>query len=97
MSEEITLADPRDALNFRIGQPLVMIENRKLCTGFDQGWTYRPARPRERAAASLRNAWHRATRWWRPRTVCAAVDVDAGVVMLATERWSWLRWRWERT
>lgn len=75
---------------------------------FHQGRTYveidpggprfilRPATRRERARLWLRDRWLSATRWWRPRTVCAAVDVEAGVVSMATERWSWRRWRWER-
>lgn len=40
--------------------------------------------------------WRRITRWWRPRTVVSEVDMDAGSTSLVTERWSWLRWRWER-
>lgn len=44
----------------------------------------------------LRDRWQSATRRWRPRTVCAAVDHEAGSITLVTERWSWRRWRWER-
>jgi hypothetical protein len=49
---------------------------------------------RERATMWLRDRWMSATRWFRPRTVTSDVDVEAGCIMLATERWSWLRWRW---
>jgi hypothetical protein len=44
----------------------------------------------------LRDRWLSATRWFRPRTITSAVDIEDGCITLATERWSWLRWRWIR-
>ena len=56
----------------------------------------RPATRRERVGFWLRDRWLSATRWFRPRTVTSAIDVEAGGITLATERWSWRRRRWER-
>ena len=36
----------------------------------------------------------RLTRWWRPRTIVASVDHDAGEITFATQRFSWLRLKW---
>lgn len=49
-----------------------------------------------------RLAWWRIQRavrglvWWHSRTVVAAVNEERGIITLADERWSWLRWRWVR-
>jgi hypothetical protein len=45
----------------------------------------------------IRDLAHRMTRWWRPRIVTSAVDAERGVITLSHERWSWRRWRWERS
>ncbi|HKP06810.1 MAG TPA: hypothetical protein VJU58_06115 [Microbacterium sp.] len=87
-SEPVTLADPVDAYNFHVGQPVHL-------TWSAAGGVRRATRwevLRDRVAARLLH-W---TRWLRPRTVTAAVDVEAGAITLCTERWSWRRWRWER-
>lgn len=77
----------RDTYHFVVGDTFVMTNSgrwRRVAGLFGLWWL-----------ASQRLHW--LTRWWRPRTVCSAVDQDAGVVTLAEERWSWRRWRWERS
>lgn len=75
-----------DAYHFVKGAEYVMVSPRKIrrVEGLFGVWW----RLRKRAM--------RITRWWRPRTVCYAIDISRGVISMATERWSWLRWRWER-
>lgn len=83
----VTLASPSDAYSFSGGMPLVMTDAGDV----------RPATCSERLRGAIATWWLRWTRWLRPRTAVAAVDVKAGCVTLATERWSWRRWRWERS
>lgn len=82
----LTLANRTDVYHFSVGMPMVLGDDMRprLATRWDQlrAW-----------AGGLAMS---ATRWFRPRTVVSAVDVEAGSVSLVTERWSWLRWRWER-
>lgn len=80
---EFDLATPADAHNFRVGVEYVFEHGRRL-----MGWRLRWWRIRQHAI--------RCTRWWRPRTVCSAIDREAGAVTMVNERWSWRRWRWER-
>lgn len=75
--------EPEDARHFTVGR-VVVIEHGIVL----RGWRLR--------LYVVRHHLRRCTRWWRPRTVVTAVDVEAGVVALVTERWSWRRWRWER-
>lgn len=84
--ETVTLATASDARNFRIGDTYVMTRSgpRRVAGWF--GVRYR-----------VGQFVYGLTRWWRPRTVCSAIDVDAGSITLSEERWSWLRWRWERS
>jgi hypothetical protein len=74
---------PADAHNFHIGCEYVF-EHGRLLTGPRLAWW------------RIRQFARHWTRWWRPRTVCSAIDRDAGVVTMVKERWSWRRWRWER-
>jgi hypothetical protein len=83
VSVEIDLADPVDAHHFYMGAEYVF-EHGRLLTGWRLHWW----RARQFAI--------RRTRWWRPRTVCSAIDRKRGRITLTMERWSWLRWRWER-
>jgi hypothetical protein len=76
-----------DTFNFHArGKPLRMTDSGDLA----------PLTRGERFAAWLGDSWRSATRWWRPRTVVSAIDVDAGSITVVRERWSWRRWRWER-
>lgn len=36
----------------------------------------------------------RLTRWFRPRTVVSAVNVQTGTISMETQRWSWTKWKW---
>lgn len=83
----ITLASCEDAYNFTLGMPLRMTDAGDLVPL--TRWQRRTLRVREFASH-----W---TRWFRPRAVCSAADVEAGSITLCLERWSWRRWRWERT
>lgn len=85
----VTLPTVTDTWNFRIGQPIE-------CVMMPSGGV-RLATRRERVWRRAIGAWLRWTRWWRPRVVTSAVDTQAGSITLSTERWSWRRWRWERT
>lgn len=49
----------------------------------------------ERVWSRIRTTLLSWTRWWRPRHVCSAVNRKQGSISIATERWSWRRWRWE--
>lgn len=85
MKEVIKLATV-DARNFTVGDTYVLTSSgpRRVAGWF--GVRYRIAQ------------WaYRMTRWWRPRTVCSAIDREAGSITMTMETWSWLRWRWERT
>ncbi len=82
----VTLLDTRDCYNWRVGMPVVMRFS-------NEGELVRLTRF-ELALHRIQLACKRATRWFRPRTVCAAVDVECGTVTMVTETWSWLRWRW---
>ena len=86
MKKALTLADARDAYNFTAGMPMVMTDSGDV----------RLATRAERLSMAFTGWLQRWTRWFRPRTVCAAIDVDAGCITMAIERWSWRRWRWER-
>jgi hypothetical protein len=82
---EIEVATVSDTRNFRVGDTYVMTRSgpRRVAGWF--GVRYRVAQ------------WaYGMTRWWRPRTVCSAIDVEAGSITIAYEEWSWRRWRWER-
>lgn len=92
MSErEVTLADRRDAYHFHRGLTMVEVDPG------GQRFALRPATRLERARFWLCDRWLSATRWFRPRTVTAAVDAEEGTVTIRDERWSWRRWRWERS
>jgi hypothetical protein len=81
--------DPDEACNFTTGQPVVW-------QSLDRGSTWRRLTGWRLLAYHLRQRAYRLTRWWRPRTVCSAIDRERGIVTMAHERWSWRRWRWER-
>lgn len=81
---------PGDARNFVFGAPV------RLLNAPGRPFRLRLATRRDLVTMWLRNRWLSATRWFRPRTVTSAVDVEAGSITLVTERWSWRRWRWER-
>jgi hypothetical protein len=89
MCEEITLQTVTDTYNFRIGMPVEMV------------WPSDALQPRratrwERIRGRVAQRLRSMTRWFRPRTVCSAIDRDAGSITMAEERWSWRHWRWER-
>ena len=85
----LELASPADAYNFTRGQEFAITRaGFRPVRGWFGVWF----------GVWFRIRWrmHRLTRWWRPRNVCTAVNPDAGVITMELERWSWLRWRWER-
>lgn len=84
----VTLPTVTDTWNFRVGD---VVECVMTPTG-----DVRRGAPRERLWRRAVGAWLRWTRWWRPRVVTSAIDTQAGSIALATERWSWRRWRWDR-
>lgn len=86
--EKPTLADERDAWNFYVGRPVEMV-------WLGDGKLRRATRW-ERLRNRVRRTVLRWTRWFRPRDVTSAVDVKNGTLTISSERWSWLRWRWER-
>jgi len=81
---DLPAVGPDEVSNFRIGKTLVFVNGRHLTGVRLLLW---------RAHQKMRGL----TRWWRPRTVVTAIDVENGIVTLAVERWSWGRWRWERS
>ncbi len=83
---KLTLVDPDQVHNFRVGPTYVWTRRgvRRLT-----GWWAIEYKVRDFAT--------RMTRWWRPRIVCSAVDRQHGRITLVMERWSWRRWRWERS
>lgn len=82
--EPITLLNATDARNFVVGDTYAMTRRGpRLITGW---WAFE---------FKIRGFASRMTHWWRPRTVCSAIDRDAGSITLTEERWSWRRWRWE--
>ena len=93
MSDErvVTLADAVQAWNFMPGMELVESDPG------DPSFRLRPATRAERLRGRAGRLWRRATCWWRPRAVCTSADPRTGVVVMIRERWSWRRWRWERT
>jgi hypothetical protein len=81
---ELTLVSPADTHSFTVGDTYVMGRRGRVAGWF--GVRYRVT------------MWaYSMTRWWRPRTVCSAIDREAGSITMAYETWSWRRWRWERT
>ncbi len=82
----VTLLYASDAHCYYVGMPVAM--------RFSSEGELVPLTRFELALHRARLACKRATRWFRPRTVCAAVDTECGTVTMVTETWSWLRWRW---
>ncbi|MGE5801577.1 MAG: hypothetical protein ACM358_04930 [Gemmatimonadota bacterium] len=78
-----------EARNFIVGETVVLRST-------DGGRTWRKLTGWRLVAYHVRRRAHDWTRWWRPRDVVSAVDAEAGVITIRTERWSWRRWRWER-
>lgn len=81
---ELLTVEPADTRNFRVGREYVFDKHGRLLTGWRLGWW------------RIRQFAIHYTRWWRPRTVCSAIDRERGVITMSEERWSWRRWRWER-
>lgn len=82
--------DNVDARAFSVGQPVM------LSPDPDQpgGWRY--ATRWDRLRVWFGDLWRSATSRFRTRRVVANVDLRAGAITIASERWSWRRWRWER-
>lgn len=83
----VTLADARDVYNFRPGQVLHL--------HLSSDGSVRIERWYEGVARRVRNAFRRATRWFRPRYVVDHIEGNLGLVSIREERWSWRRWRWQ--
>lgn len=81
---KITMQSAADVRHVAIGQ-VVVIEHGLVLRGWRLRWY------------TGRHHLRRCTRWWRPRTVVARMDLATGTLTVATERWSWRRWRWERS
>lgn len=91
----LVLSDKGDAFNFHIGAAIRFSDPKRFV--FDERGELVEATRWQRLRFWLEDLWLNATRWFRPRTVAAAVDRAKGEVTMANERWSWRRWRWERT
>jgi hypothetical protein len=83
----LAVSDNGDTFNFHVGVVCVLNEHGQLVHA--TRW--------QRAKLAASDYWRSTTRWFRPRTVVSDVDVEEGSVTMVTERWSWRRWRWERT
>ncbi len=103
MKETLRFSDPRDALNFQIGAPVrrptaearfsdvvSMVQGGFLSK--EEGVRLLDRRPS--IADRAHEAMIRHLPWLFPRVVVSRVDVDAGIVELQQQRWSWSRWRW---
>lgn len=75
----------QEARNFTVGKVIVFGGDGRRLTG----WRLR--------AYYVRCWLLDITRWWRPRDVTVAVDVGLGSITIERQRWSWRRWRWERS
>ncbi len=86
MKETLRFSDPRDALNFQIGMP---VRNLTSDESAAQLLDLRPS-----ISDRARDALLRHLPWFFPRVIVSRVDVDAGVIELQRQRWSWRRWQW---
>jgi hypothetical protein len=84
-----TLADGQDSVfNFGVRQEFVWDDSVTGCL--------RPPTRWERIKLRVAPIARRWTRWLRPRNIVSRIDYESGSITVDVERWSWLRWRWER-
>jgi len=82
----VKLVNKADTYNFTRGMPVAWNEG---------SGTFVPATRLQRFRSWLFAVLRSVAR--RPRMVVSEIDRDEGRITMVAERWSWLRWRWERT
>lgn len=79
MTRTVKLVSPAAEYHFHRGQTLVEVDPGS------RRFALRRATRLELARFWIRERWHLATRWWRPRAVVGVIDVHGGSITMTDD------------